>query len=157
MRVVGVDPSSAVCGFALVDNDVPVKLAAWKRPPIGSAPARLDGYFSWLEGWLQIHTPDLACIEFLSVERNAQTTRVVAMYQGISALACKRSGCIVVEARATSARKIVLGDGSLAKREVFDQIKKRYPELSFDRFDKTGGDQADALILALAAKDIAES
>lgn len=131
-------------------------VATWDRPKNGSAPQRLDDYFTWLMSWLTFNKPDLACIEFLSVERNAQTTRVVSHYQAASVIACKRKGLVVVEARATSARKAVLGNGALSKQAAFDIIKKRYPEILLGRFDKGGGDKSDALILALAGPAIAE-
>lgn len=130
---------------------------AWDRPKTGSAPARLDEYFTWLMQWISINKADLACVEFLSVERNAQTTRIVSHYQAASVIACKRKGLIVVEARVTSARKAVLGNGALAKQEVFHQIRKMYPSIPLGRFDHGGGDRADALVLALAGPSIAES
>ena len=156
MRIVGLDPSSTCCGIALVVDDEPTMLDAWERPKIGSAPARLTEYFVWLRTWLALNKPDMACVEFLSVERNAQTTRIIAHYQAASVIACKLKGLVVVEARVTSARKAVLGDGSLAKPKVFELMKKRYPHLEFGRFDRGGGDRADALVLALAGPAIAE-
>lgn len=98
----------------------------------------------------------MACIEFLSVERNAQTTRVVSHYQGASSIACKYQGLMVIEARVTSARKEVLGNGALAKDKVFTEIRKRYPDHDFGRFDNGGSDKTDALVLALAASALAE-
>jgi Holliday junction resolvasome RuvABC endonuclease subunit len=98
----------------------------------------------------------MACIEFLSVERNAQSTRVVSHYQAASVIACKLKGLVVVEARVTSARKAVLDNGALSKQEAFDEMKKRYPQIQFGRIDKGGGDRTDALVLALAGPSIAE-
>jgi Holliday junction resolvasome RuvABC endonuclease subunit len=157
MKVVGIDPSSSCCGVALVDDGEPVLLATWERPKNGSAPARLTEYFVWLRQWICMNKPDMACVEFLSVERNAATTRVISHYQAASVLACKLKGVLVIEARTTSARKAVLGDGSLSKEAVFELMRKRYPQLEFGRFKHGGGDRSDALLLALAGPSIAEA
>lgn len=157
MRICGIDPSSTCSGVALVKDGEPVLIDAWDRPKNGSAPARVTEYFLWLRTWVAMNKPDMACIEFLSVERNAQTTRVVSHYQCASVLACKLKGLVVIEARVTSARKAVLGDGSLSKDKVFAEMKRRYPQLDFGRFDRGGGDRADALVLALAGPAIAET
>jgi Holliday junction resolvasome RuvABC endonuclease subunit len=156
MKVVGIDPSSSCCGVALAVDGEPLLVDAWDRPKNGSAPARLTEYFVWLRSWVAINKPDMACIEFLSVERNAQSTRVVSHYQAASVIACKLKGLVVVEARVTSARKAVLDNGALSKQEAFDEMKKRYPQIQFGRIDKGGGDRTDALVLALAGPSIAE-
>lgn len=132
---------------------------AWRRPESGSAPERLAHYYSWLTFWLQVNGPEMASIEFLSVERNAQTTRVVSHYQAVSALACKRQGLVVVEGRVSSARKIALGKGNLAKKDAFDLVRQKFPDHDFGRWTKTGtpaGDKADAVVMALAARTLAE-
>ena len=156
MRVLGIDPSSSCTGVALLDGGDLLATDVWTRPSTGSAPERLLFFFEWMCGYVIRNKPDLAAIEFLSVERNAQATRAVAFYQSASAIACKRQGLVVIEGRVTSARKIVLGSGSLAKREAFDMVKKRYPDHDFGRFDLGGADRADALVMALAAGSLAE-
>jgi Holliday junction resolvasome RuvABC endonuclease subunit len=156
MRILGVDPSSSCTGLALIDDNELLLTDTWKRPTNGSAPERLSIFYDWLHSWLRRQHPQLACVEFLSVERNAQSTSVVAHYQAISTLAAKRCGLIVIEARVTSARKAVLGDGSLSKRDVFDTMRRRYPDHDFGRFDQGGADKTDALCLALAAASLAE-
>jgi Holliday junction resolvasome RuvABC endonuclease subunit len=123
---------------------------------MGSASERLVDYFIWLQSWLAKTEPDVAVIEFLSVVRNANATRVISHYQAISALACKLRGLLVIEGRVTSARKAALGRGNLSKQEAFNIIKKRFPEHEFGRIDKGGGDKSDALVLALAGMRLAE-
>jgi Holliday junction resolvasome RuvABC endonuclease subunit len=157
MRVLGVDPSSSICGVALVEDGILLEIDAWHRPKNGSAPERLLAYQEWFTAWTMVRHPHIACIEFLSVERNAQTTRVISHYQAVSAVVCKKQGMLIVEARVTSARKAALGDGSLSKEKAFALIKQRFPEYDFGRIDKGGGDKSDAVVLALAATSLAES
>lgn len=156
MLVAGFDPSSSCSAAALVDGNLLARADVWKRPSSGSAPARLLYYFDWLTGWLLLHQPHAAVIEFLSVERNAKTTRILSHYQGVTAVVCKRHGCVVIESRAVSVRKIVCGKGNLKKDEVYEQIVGRFPEFEFLPFDSGGGDQTDATVLALAGPSLLE-
>lgn len=133
-----------------------VTTAAWKRPKKGSATQRQMEYFLWLQGWLAANRADMAVIEYLSVERNAQSTRVVSHYQAISALACKLQGLIVIEARVSTARKEALGRGNLSKKEAYEAIKRLIPEHNWGRIDDGGADRADAAVLALAGPAVAE-
>jgi Holliday junction resolvasome RuvABC endonuclease subunit len=64
-------------------------------------------------------------------------------------------GLVVIETRATSARKAALGNGGLAKDKVWEIMRKRYPEL-FAPKTRGGLDECDALVLALAGERVAE-
>lgn len=156
MKIAGVDPSSSVCGVALVEDNNLLITDAWVKDKTKSHPENLVGYFIWLQNWLSANEPDVAVIEFLSVTRNAEAARVIAFYQGVSALVCKLRGLLVIEARATSARKASLGKGNLSKKECFALIKKKYPDHVFKRFDSSGADETDATILALGGISLAE-
>jgi Holliday junction resolvasome RuvABC endonuclease subunit len=158
VKLVGVDPSSSCSGVAYMDRKGLLLTDTWKRPSSGSAPERLYQFHEWLIGWLRrVGVPDMAAVEFLSVERNAQSTRVVSHYQSAAVLACKRLGVVVVEGRVSTARKIALGSGALSKRDAFDAVKRLYPNHDFGRFDKGGSDRADAVVMALAARTLAET
>lgn len=156
MKILGIDPSSSVCGVALVENNDIIKTDCWYKPEGGSSSDRLVDYFIWLQSWLSANEPDIAVIEYLSVVRNAEATRVISHYQAISALVCKLRGLMVIEARVTSARKAALGKGNLSKKDSFALIKKRFPEHDWGRIDNGGGDRTDATVLALAGIEIAE-
>ena len=157
MRILGIDPSSSCTGVALTEEDRLLGTDAWYRPKTGSATQRLLEFSIWLEAWIYEAEPDMSVVEYLSVVRNAEATRVISHYQAASALASKRIGLVVIEARVTSARKAVLGKGNLSKEEVFARVKKMYPDHDWGRIDKGGGDRADATILALAGPTIAET
>jgi crossover junction endodeoxyribonuclease RuvC len=156
LKIAGIDPSSSCCGVALLENNNLLLTDAWLKTKNKSSSENLVDYFVWLQNWLAYNKPDVAIIEFLSVVRNAEATRKIAHYQAISSLVCKLRGMMVIEARATSARKAALGKGNLSKRECFDQIKKKFPDHKFKRFDGSGADETDATVLALAGPSIAE-
>ena len=156
MKIVGIDPSSSCCGLALTEDEKLLLTDAWYKDKNKSHPENLVGYFIWLQSWLAINDPDVAVVEFLSVTQNAQATRMIAFYQGVSALVCKLRGLLVIEGRTTSARKAALGKGNLSKQEAYDKVKKLYPYHKFKGFKSGGADEADATILALAGKSLAE-
>ena len=157
MRVLGIDPSSTCCGVAIVDRGGLVDTSAWDKKPSLSAAANLYDYYLWQCAYIRSMTPDMACVEFLSVSRNMDSVRAVSHFQAAAVLACKSEGnMLVVEARVTSARKVVLGRGNLSKEEAWKIVRERFPEHKFRRADKGGMDEADALVLALAGPAIAE-
>lgn len=156
MKIAGVDPSSSCTGVALTENDNLILTDAWYKPKNKSSPECLVDYFLWLQSWISANEPDIAVIEFLSVVRNAEATRIISHYQAISVLVCKLRGKMVIESRVTSARKAALGKGNLSKQESYNIIKKRFPQEDWGRIDNGGADRSDALILALAGLKLAE-
>jgi|ERR1700722_2404657 len=156
MKIAGVDPSSSVCGVALTEDQKLLLTDAWFKDKNKSSSENLVGYFLWLQNWLASTAPDVAVIEFLSVVRNAEATRKIAHYQAISSCVCKLRGLMVIEARATSARKASLGRGNLSKKECFEIIKKKYPDHKFKRFDSSGADETDAVVLSIGGITLAE-
>jgi Holliday junction resolvasome RuvABC endonuclease subunit len=168
MLVLGIDPSSTKSGAALVETDTAqiVGTWVWFKDTRKGPTQNLYDYFRWLTALISSGNPEqrmlggriapMASIEYLSVERNAQTTRLVSHFQAVSALACKQAGMMVIEGRVRTARKIVLGDGSLSKDEAWEAIRQMYPEHSFRRKPQGGDDEADAVVMALAGPQLAE-
>lgn len=157
MRVAGIDPSSSNCGVALVVDGKLESTDVWKKDKNESPPEGLWSYFIWLWAWLIANQPDMACVEFLSVEKNAETTRKISHYQAVSALACKLRGIVVVESRVTTARKHALGKGNLSKEDAWKQLKEKRPHHQFKAAKSGGYDEADAAVLAIAGPAVAES
>lgn len=156
MRVLGIDPSSSLCGAALAIDGKLEDTWIWEKNKAKSGPWNIHNYFISLQHYIIEVKPDMACVEFLSVERNAQTTRKVSHFQAASVLACKVREVMVIEARVSSARKEALGRGDMNKDDAFQAMKKMYPSHKFKRKDKGGYDEADAAVLALAAPGLAE-
>lgn len=168
MLVVGIDPSSSKCGIALVETDDGSILATWlwEKDKRASSSANLFDYYRWLGVLLSSGDParkvlggriaPMASIEFLGVERNAQTTRLISHFQAASVLACKQTGMMVIEGRTSSARKAALGRGNLSKDEAWEMVKKMYPNHKFRAKTSGGTDEMDAVVMALAAPTLAE-
>jgi Holliday junction resolvasome RuvABC endonuclease subunit len=160
MRIIGLDPSSTICGYAVIDTPDQIEsVGHWKRDKTKSHPEGMRNYFFFLAQIIQRHKPQMAVIEMSAygagVKANFQAAQAVAFYQGVSAVCCKLNGLIVVETRATSARKAALGNGGLAKDAVWEIMRKRYSDL-FSAKTSGGLDECDALVLALAGPTVAE-
>lgn len=158
MRIGGIDPSSSICGVAVVVDGELTKSTHWKRQKGGSDPQRLYEYFIWLMAWLVSETPlDIVVVESLSVTQGADVTRKISHYQAVSVLCCKLRGITVIEARVSEARKHALGKGNYSKEEAWAMMRIKYDKHSFALAKSGGYDEADAGVLALAGPSIAES
>jgi Holliday junction resolvasome RuvABC endonuclease subunit len=156
MRILGIDPSSTTCGVAVVDIPGEIlDVGHWNRNKRESHPTGFVDWFRWLESYIALWQPQMAAIEMLGVERNANTARAVAFYQSISACCCKLHGLVVVEVRTSSARSIVLGNGGLSKDDAWEIMRKKHPNL-FSPKKQGGEDEMDALVIAVAGPTAAE-
>jgi Holliday junction resolvasome RuvABC endonuclease subunit len=168
MLVVGIDPSSSCSGVAYVEHSwdkepEQIDTMIWTPEKHQSAPQRLVNYFDWLRNEALVERTrhylvpraQMGCVEFLSVTRNAATTRVVSHYQAASVLALKKLGITTIEARVSSARATALGRSG-SKEEAWDAVKRLYPDHVFHRKTKGGMDETDAVVLALAGPTLAE-
>ena len=156
MRVIGIDPSSSVCGVAVCDGEELLWTDIWKKTAHKSDAWNLYDYFRWLSAKLTESEAHMACVEFLRVDRNVQAVRMISHYQAVSALASKMSGMVVIEAHVKTARKEALGRGDYSKDQAWDIVKKRFSDHTFHAKNSGGTDEADAIVLALAGPGIAE-
>lgn len=157
MRIEGIDPSSSICGTALVIDGSLNSSSHWKKEKSVSDPDGLYKYFLWLNSRLIADYPDIAIVESLSVTRNAIAVRKISHYQAVSVLTCKLRGILVIEARVSSARKHALGNGNLSKEEAWAMMRVQHVNHSFNLAKSGGYDEMDAAVLALAGPAIAES
>lgn len=164
MRILGIDPSSTFCGLALYDTDAGERTVGhWERDKKKSHPEGMKSYFYFLSRWIATTKPQMAVIEMSAYGRapggagkaNFQAAQAVSFYQGVSVLCCKIYGLIVIETRATSARKATLGNGALSKDQVWEIMRKKYPT-KFSPKTRGGLDECDALVLAEAGPTVAE-
>lgn len=162
MRILGIDPSSTHCGVAVINTpDTIACVKHWTRDKNRSHPQGFRDYHFWLAAVIFDHRPDMAVVEMGAYamgkggKGNFQALQAVSFYQAVSCLCCKLNGLIVVESRATSARKAVLGNGGLSKDATWEIMRKRYQNL-FSAKTSGGLDEMDALVLALSGERAAE-
>ena len=153
MKVLGVDPSSSSGGHALVEGDALLDWGVWKPPKKLTDVARMFSYYTWLNSWVGLRRSqiDMAVVEELAVVRGAKVARVLAHFEAIACVVCKKHGLMVVRVKAGVARNLVLGmNPNSPKEDVLVEVRKQYPDLKFPPKNQGGEDVADAFVQAKA-------
>lgn len=110
-------------------------------------------YYMWLNTWvgLRKHQIDMAVVEELAVVRGAKVARVLAHFEAIACVVCKKHDLIVVRVKAGVARNLVLGmNPNSPKEDVLVEVRRQYPKLKFPPKNQGGEDVADAFVQAKA-------
>lgn len=154
MKVMGVDVSSSSTGLTVIEDGQLVESTIWK--PLNKkalASDRLFEYGQWIGNKLYAHRPDLVAVTSTSFSRNIHTTRVISRYEGVTIDKAKLYSADVVEAKDSTARKLVLSRGNLSKEEAYQEVRLLEPDYPFLPFKKGGDDQTDAWVMAKAAPE----
>ena len=156
MKVLGVDPSTKLCGLAISLNDQLIDIDVWVGDPKDSVDRRLYDWDRWYGDYVRKVKPDLVVYEEVSYVRNMDTIRKLARTEAVVIIQTKKLGIPVIEGKATAARQISLGKGNIKKEDVLLLLKKRYSSLPWLSSNKGGMDQADAAVMALGGPTILE-
>lgn len=128
MRILGIDPGSAVTGFGVVDR-VEGELAhvahGTVRPP-RSAPlaARLDFVYCEVGEVIRQYRPDVAVVEQVFVAASARAALVLGQARGVVLAALAAGGVSVSEYAATRVKQAVTGSGRAPKRQVQNMVRR---------------------------------
>lgn len=156
MRVLGVDPGTAITGFGLVvrrgqtlaalDYGVITPPGARGGGP-GAAAARLSVLYRETASLIERCRPDLVAVEELFFSRNVTTALAVGEARGVVLLAAAQAGVPLVEYTPMQVKMAVTGYGRAGKRQVQAMVCALLALASPPRPD----DAADALALAVCA------
>lgn len=148
VRVLGIDPGSAVTGFGLVERRgarVVHVAHGTIRTPRGASPAqRLDRLHAALCEVIARHRPDVASIEQVFVAASPRSALVLGQARGAALAALGAAGLAVHEYAPARIKQAVSGNGRAGK----DQIQRIVTRL-LDLSSPPAGDAADALAAAL--------
>ncbi|MBP2330227.1 crossover junction endodeoxyribonuclease RuvC [Kibdelosporangium banguiense] len=150
MRVLGVDPGLTRCGVAVVDGGTGRKVTCVAvdtvRTPVEAALAeRLLAVSDFVEGWLDLHKPDVVAVERVFSQYNVQTAMGTAQAGGVVAVAAARRGLKVEFHTPSEVKAAVTGSGRADKAQVTAMVMRLL------RLTERPGtaDAADALALAI--------
>ncbi len=123
MRVLGIDPGTAVLGFGVVESGAgrPARLiecgilATKARDPL---PSRLRVIHDGITALLARHQPDVMAVESVFYARNARTTMVMSHARGVVLLAAEEAGVPIMEYTPAMVKKTVVGRGAALKPQV---------------------------------------
>ena len=127
MKVIGIDPGTAACGYGIVDES-DGRLRAidhgWWKTPAAQRPAeRLKTIFEAVDALIAQHAPDAVALEESFVGADARTALSVGQARGAVLVACAAAGLECVEYAPAHVKKAVCGYGRAEKAQVKRMVK----------------------------------
>ncbi len=148
MRILGIDPGSAVTGYGVVDSEAGKLIHVAHgtlRPPIRMPMAsRLHFLHDAVEAIVRDHAPDTVVVEQVFISASARSALVLGQARGTVLAAVGAGNLTVVEYSATRIKQTVTGSGHAGKRQVQNMVRRL---LALDR--APASDAADALAAAI--------
>lgn len=149
MKVVGIDPGTAACGFAVVDERGGVVRAlehgCWTSSARERPELRLKRIFEGVQALVAAHAPDAVAVEESYVGADARVALSVGQARGAVLVAAASAGVECAEYSPTRVKQSVCGHGHADKEQVQRMVKML---LSLDEIPKTSH-EADALAVAI--------
>ena len=149
MKVLGIDPGTAACGFGIVhERDGRLKATChgwWRTSPRERPEARLLTIFAGVQALIEEHTPDAVALEESFVGADARIALSVGQARGAVLVAAASVGVACAEYAPARVKQSVCGYGRADKEQVGRMVKAI---LSLDEIP-TPNHAADALAVAI--------
>ena len=150
MKVLGIDPGTAVLGYGVVESAVglPGRLLECgivetrARDPL---PARLRVLHEAVSELIARHRPDAVAVEAAFYGRNVRTTMVLCHARGVVLLAAEEAGVMIGEYTPAMVKKAIVGRGAALKPQVGYMVA----QLLRLRTAPAPADAADGVAIAL--------
>ena len=151
MRVLGIDPGTAVLGYGVVESGPGLHprllecgtLTTTARDPL---PARLRVIHDGITALIACHAPDAVAVESAFYGKNVRTTVVLSHARGVILLAAEQAGLPIAEYSPALVKKTVVGRGGALKPQVAYMVA----QLLRLRTAPQPADAADGVAVALA-------
>jgi crossover junction endodeoxyribonuclease RuvC len=123
LRVLGIDPGTAVLGYGVIESGPERRgrlvecgtLTTTARDPL---PARLRVIHEGITALLARHTPDVVAVESAFYGRNVRTAVVLSHARGVILLAAEMAGVEITEYSPALIKKTIVGRGAALKPQV---------------------------------------
>ncbi len=150
MRVLGIDPGTAILGYGVVDSapGLPGRLVECgilqtrARDPL---PARLRMLHDGVTELISRHHPDAVAVEASFYGKNVRTTMVLSHARGVILLAAEQAGIPIEEYSPAMVKKAIVGRGGALKPQVGYMVA----QLLRLRAAPSPADAADGVAIAL--------
>ncbi len=152
MRIIGIDPGTRIAGYGIIDfypnqKPIPIAAGAWKlQTKEKSLPSRLATLAIELKKILHNYNPTHMCIELSFLADNPKTALYLGHARGVILSEAYQHNLIISEISATSAKKIISGNGRAEK----ETIARTMSSLLGFSLEKLPYDATDALAIAYA-------
>ncbi len=149
MRILGIDPGTAITGFGVIDKDgqkLTLVTAGVVRTPTKQAlPERLDTIFKEINSLIEECKPQQVAVEQLYFAKNVTTAMSVSHSRGVILLAACRAGLPIGEYTPLQVKQAITGYGRAEKSQIQAMVKNI---LGLEKTPKPD-DAADALAVAI--------
>jgi crossover junction endodeoxyribonuclease RuvC len=127
VKVIGIDPGTASCGYGIV-HESEGRLRAidhgWWKTPAGERPElRLKTIFDGVVELIEQHTPDAVALEESFVGVDARTALSVGQARGAVMVAAANAGVTCAEYAPARVKQTVCGYGRAEKQQVQRMVK----------------------------------
>ena len=127
MRVVGIDPGTANCGYGIVcENDGRLRAVEhgwWTTSARERPEMRLKTIFDGVDDLIARHAPDAVALEESFVGVDARTALSVGQARGAVLVACARAGVACAEYPPARVKQAVCGYGRAEKQQVQKMVQ----------------------------------
>ncbi|HRP07604.1 MAG TPA: crossover junction endodeoxyribonuclease RuvC [Gemmatimonadales bacterium] len=149
--MLGIDPGTAICGFAVVragkdHRAVLVECGVIRTSVSDGLPMRLLSISEALDDLVSRHRPDVAAIEDVFHGRNARSALVLGHARGVAMLAAARHGVRVAEITPAEVKRAIGGSGRATKPQLALTVTRLLRLAAPPR----PADAADGVAIALA-------
>jgi crossover junction endodeoxyribonuclease RuvC len=150
MRVLGIDPGTAITGYAVVEEDKNgvlnlVALGVINTPAHSPLPSRLQMIYQGLHEIINLHQPEASAVEQLFFSKNARTAMSVGHARGVTLLALANAGLPIHEYTPMQIKQAVTGYGGADKQQIQEMVRMLLQLSTIPKPD----DAADAAAVAI--------
>ena len=127
MKVIGIDPGTATCGYGIVhesDGRLWAIDHGWWKTRAGQAPElRLKTIFDGVSGLIEQHAPDAVALEESFVGADARIALSVGQARGVVLVAAATAGVDCREYAPASVKQAICGYGRAEKAQMQRMVK----------------------------------
>ena len=123
MKVLGIDPGTAVLGYGVVEGGMGmtsrlIECGTLTTTPRDTLPARLRVIHDGMVALIARHGPDAMAVESAFHGKNVRTTITLSHARGVILLAAEEAGLAIAEYSPAQVKKAVVGRGAALKPQV---------------------------------------
>jgi crossover junction endodeoxyribonuclease RuvC len=123
VRVLGIDPGTAVMGYGVVETGPSrqprlIECGTLTTPPRDPLPGRLRVIHDGTSALMARHRPDAVAVESAFYGKNVRTTVVLSHARGVILLAAEQAGVTIAEYSPAQVKKTIVGRGAALKPQV---------------------------------------
>ena len=127
MKVLGIDPGTAACGYGIVHGSggrlKAVEYGWWQTPARERPELRLKQIHDAIAELIDRHEPEAVVLEESYVGADARTALSVGQARGAALVACAHAGVFCAEYPPASVKHAVCGYGRAEKAQVQRMVK----------------------------------